>query len=116
MSLTSYRAAPPRVISLALYRCFYLATPPLKRKGSQLFLLCLAIPLQGLNLLLHTPAIFAGFRIIGLKRKHLVVGLDRLIEAAERGEHVGTIVQDIDVFGQQSECTVVARKRLVEAL
>src|SRR5712691_7855986 len=91
-------------------RYLYLAIPLRKRKGGLLFLLCWAIPLQGLYLRLHALAILACFRMPGLKREHPVVRLQRFVEAAERGEHVGAIVQEIDVFGQQRERAVVARQ------
>src|SRR6266851_8981269 len=96
-------------------RYLYLASPLRKRKGGLLFLLCWAIPLQGLYLRLHALAILACFRMPGLKREHPVVRLQRFVEAAERSEHVGAIVQEIDVFGQQRERAIVARQRLIEA-
>src|SRR5450755_3920162 len=60
MSLTSYRAAPPRVNSLALIRCFLSSNPTVRTEERAAFSFTLGDPFAGLESALAHARDFRG--------------------------------------------------------
>src|SRR5579871_889263 len=110
MSLTSYRAAPPRDKPSSI-RSHLCSNPPARTEGRIAYSLILPTPRSQRRHRMF--AVLARLCVPRIAREHPIVDRDRFVEAAKYRERVGAIVQEIDVFGQELERALVALERLV---